>query len=98
MAAILEIPTQPRPQTMVSGPTVSKGLASASRLDTWLRSQSSNAMRHAAALRPFGKDEFGKDPSSPSDAHIEVVNDLINNLRQNLLGVSRQVSAAATLA
>jgi hypothetical protein len=98
MAAILEIPAQPRPPTAASGQTVSTDVASASSLDTWLRSQSSNAMRHAAALRPFEKDEFGKSASSPSDAHIEVVNDLINNLRQNLLGVSRQVSAAATLA
>src|SRR5689334_15195710 len=98
MSAILEIPAQSRPQTTTNGHQVAAGAASADSLETWLRSQSINAMRHTAALRPFGKDEFGKDPSSPSDAHIEVVNDLINNLRRNLLGVSRQVSAAATLA
>jgi hypothetical protein len=98
MAAILEIPAQPRPETKAHGRPVPARTSSTGSLQTWLRSQAVNAMRHAAALRPFGKDEFGAGPESPSDAHVEVVNDLINDLRRRLLGVSRQVSASAAIA
>jgi len=52
-------------------------------------------MRHAAALRPFQKDEFGTSPASPSDAHTEAVNDMMAGLRRRLLELSRQVTTAS---
>jgi hypothetical protein len=45
----------------------------------WLRAQSINVTRHAAALRPFKRDEFGPGQAAPSEGHIQVVNDLITN-------------------
>jgi hypothetical protein len=100
MAAILETVTQPG-RTAADYSFVSE--ASVVRtdpppLEAWLKTQSVNAMRNAAAMRPFRKDEFGLGPASPSDAHIEAVNDLTTTLRRQLLETSRQVSAAATLA
>ena len=32
----------------------------------WLRAQSINVTRHAAALRPFKRDEFGPGQAAPS--------------------------------
>jgi hypothetical protein len=66
------------------------------RLGDWARVQSINAARHAAAIRPFLRDEFGKGPESPSDAHIEAANELTNELRRQILGLSRRVAAAAS--
>jgi hypothetical protein len=67
-------------------------------LPAWLRAQSINVVRHAAALRPFRREEFGKGPASPSEGHIQVVNNLISKLRRGLLkmskGVTRAISAA----
>lgn len=97
MAANPETLVQLR-QTDAGYKSVAAELAGPGPLGTWLRAQSLNAMRHAAALRPFQKDEFGTGPASPSDAHIEVVNDLMAGFRQQLLALSRQVSTAATLA
>jgi hypothetical protein len=51
-------------------------------LPTWLRAQSINVSRHAAALRPFRREEFGTGQASPSEGHIQVVNHLISKLRQ----------------
>jgi len=56
----------------------------------WLRAQSINVTRHAAALRPFKRDEFGPGQSAPSEGHIQVVNDLITKLRRGLLKMSRK--------
>jgi hypothetical protein len=60
-------------------------------LAPWLRAQSINVTRHAAALRPFKREEFGSGPAAPSEGHIQVVNDLITNLRRGLLKVSDNV-------
>ena len=43
-------------------------------LQPWLRAQSINVTRHAAALRPFRRGEFGRGPESPSEGHLQAVN------------------------
>jgi hypothetical protein len=60
----------------------------------WLRAQALNVGRHARALRPFDNDEFGKDDAAPSPGHIKAVNDLIGTLRQGLINMTGEVSAA----
>jgi hypothetical protein len=57
----------------------------------WLRAQSINVTRHAAALRPFKREEFGPGPAAPSEGHIQVVNQLIKGLRTGLLKMSERV-------
>lgn len=67
-------------------------------LDPWLRGQAINVTRHAAALRPFHRDEFGRDAAAPTEGHIEAVNKMITQLRTSLLRkagvVTRAVRAA----
>lgn len=67
-------------------------------LKPWLRVQALNVTRHAAALRPFQHDEFGTDPASPSDAHIDAVNELISSLRVQLMDMSKKVGNIAETA
>ncbi|MFY9741246.1 MAG: hypothetical protein WA252_00320 [Candidatus Sulfotelmatobacter sp.] len=57
----------------------------------WLRAQSINVTRHAAALRPFKREEFANGAAAPSEGHIQVVNQLITRLRRSLLKMSRRV-------
>lgn len=64
-------------------------------LKPWLRVQALNVNRHAAALRLFRHDEFGTDPASPSDAHIDAVNKLMTQLRSQLQEISRRVNSSA---
>ncbi len=59
-----------------------------------LRAQAVNVNRHAAALRPFRRDEFGTGVAVPSEGHIEAVNDLIKTLRSDMLRVTRKVTEA----
>lgn len=63
-------------------------------LGPWLRAQSINVTRHAAALRPFRRAEFGNTAASPSEGHIQAVNSLIGSLRGGLLRMSAQVTRA----
>jgi hypothetical protein len=65
-------------------------------MESWLRTQSINVTRHAAALRPFRKDEFGTIAAAPTEAHIQAVNDLLKQLRDDLLRASNRVNVAAT--
>jgi len=60
-------------------------------LPNWLRAQSINVTRHAAALRPFKREEFGTGAAAPSEGHIQVVNELITGLRRGLLKMSHAV-------
>jgi hypothetical protein len=60
----------------------------------WLRAQSTNVTRHAAALRPFRREEFGNGAASPSEGHIQVVNKMISTLRRGLLKMSKNVTTA----
>ncbi len=64
-------------------------------LPAWLRAQSINLTRHAAALRPFRREEFGDGPAAPSEGHIQVVNKLISSLRHGLLKMSKNVAVAS---
>ena len=61
----------------------------------WLRAQSINVTRHAAALRPFRPDEFGTGAEAPTPGHLQSVNQLISGLRGGLLQISGRVRKAA---
>jgi hypothetical protein len=63
-------------------------------LRPWLRAQSLNVVRHAAALRPFRRGEFGDGPESPTEAHLKAANDLISTLRRDLFKATRKVQGA----
>src|ERR1700730_8351908 len=70
------------------------GVTASTVLLPWLRAQSTNVTRHAAALRPFRREEFGIGAASPSEGHIQVVNKLISSLRRGLLKMSKNVTTA----
>jgi hypothetical protein len=80
------------PRDMAAAPKNSPVLA------PWLRAQAINVTRHAAALRPFRRAEFGTGDASPSEGHIQAVNRLIGALRRGLLKSTRHVSDAALAA
>jgi hypothetical protein len=61
----------------------------------WLRAQAVNVTRHAAALRPFRRDEFGNTAAAPTEGHLQAVNALLEHLRRELLGMSAQVTSAS---
>jgi hypothetical protein len=67
-------------------------------LQPWLRAQAINVSRHAAALRPFTRDEFGADASAPSEGHLGAVNALISRLRHGLVVLTRRTTQAAAYA
>jgi hypothetical protein len=67
-------------------------------LGPWLRAQSVNFARHAAALRPFRRDEFGDDAAAPTEGHIQATNRLLSGLRRRLLNISKGVTRAARAA
>jgi hypothetical protein len=61
----------------------------------WLRAQSINVTRHAAALRPFRREEFGNCAAAPSEGHIQAVNQLVGKLRQRLMRLTKTVTEAS---
>jgi len=61
----------------------------------WLRAQSINVTRHAAALRPFRDDEFGSGAEAPTAGHLQAVNKMITGLRRGLLDMSGKVARSA---
>jgi hypothetical protein len=63
-------------------------------MQPWLRSQSINVTRHAAALRPFKREEFGTGAAVPSEGHIQAVNSLMQSLRKGLLANTGHVTDA----
>jgi hypothetical protein len=67
-------------------------------LAPWLRAQSVNVTRHAAALRPFKRAEFGASAAAPTEGHIQAVNALMESLRKGLLNLTGRVSSAARAA
>ena len=67
-------------------------------LGPWLRAQSINLNRHAAALRPFRREEFGGGAAAPSEGHVQAVNALMGKLRGGLLKLSDRVAKATTAA
>lgn len=93
-------------QVLVEAPQVRPARALAQQADTlasrlpaglvqWLRTQSVNVNRHAAALRPFTAHEFGTGAEAPTEAHLQAVNALINDLRTRLLRLTRGVTEGA---
>ena len=64
----------------------------------WLRVQAINVERHAEALRPFGRDEFGPGPAAPTDAHLSAANELIGSLRGHLDRRTAAVTRASAAA
>ena len=82
-----------------SAPPLEKpSVAKPSVLTPWLRAQAVNVTRHAAALRPFRRQEFGTGAAAPSEGHIQAVNRLIGSLRRGLLKMTRHVTEAAAAA
>ena len=79
-------------------PSTTSGAAAPAVLRNWLRAQSINVNRHAAALRPFRREEFGTGGAAPSEGHIQAVNKLISSLRKGLLRMTREVTAASSAA
>jgi len=67
-------------------------------LRPWLRAQSINVTRHAAALRPFKREEFGSHAAAPSDGHVQAVNTLMTSLRRGLLDLSKRLTLAVKAA
>src|ERR1700722_6414870 len=90
MATLAEMPETMREEPTLRHQPQTSGGASPVLLP-WLRAQSINVTRHAAALRPFKREEFGTGPSAPSEGHIQVVNRLITQLRRGLLRMSERV-------
>ncbi len=67
-------------------------------LPLWLSGQVVNVARHAEALRPFRRDEFGTAASSPTEAHVQAANELIQSLNGGLVKLTRHVARAAVAA
>jgi hypothetical protein len=63
-------------------------------LSPWLRAQSLNVTRHAEALRPFQREEFGSGAEAPTEGHVQAVNELIAMLRPDLLKTTKRVTDA----
>ena len=80
-----EPPPHPEPRAVGATPPV---------LPAWLHAQSINVTLHAAALRPFRREEFGTGPTAPSEGHLQVVNNLISRLRRGLLKMTKGVTQA----
>jgi hypothetical protein len=79
----------PRRKAGTSAPLISRPV-----LAPWLRAQAVNVTRHAAALRPFKRAEFGPSPAAPTEGHIQAVNALMNSLRSGLLELTNRVTSA----
>jgi len=87
MTPVLD-PVEARPQSAAPAapPAVLAG---------WLGTQALNSFRHAAALRPFARKEFEAGVSTPSEGHIQAVNQLMDRLRGELLARTGKMRAAA---
>jgi len=80
--------TAPRQRSKAAG-------ASTGVMLPWLRAQSINVTRHAAALRPLRTEEFGTGAEAPTAGHVQAVNNLITGLRRGLLDMSGKVRKTA---
>jgi hypothetical protein len=95
MATLIENSPATTPgKSPASGHRPEVAAAPVSVLLPWLRAQSINVTRHAAALRPFKADEFGTGAEAPTAGHIQAVNKLITGLRSGLLNMSGKVRKA----
>ena len=96
MATLIETLSKAIPEEPDPRPRPQAADAPGAVMLPWLRAQSINVTRHAAALRPFRLDEFGTGAEAPTSAHVNAVNKLINGLRSGLLHMSGQVRKSAT--
>ena len=65
---------------------------------TWARVQRDNAERHAAALRPFTREEFGRGPEAPTEGHVQATNALLTTLQEGLRRHVREVDQSSQTA
>jgi hypothetical protein len=102
MDAVVGITSDQAPATATAVPRPGTGsnrkLISRPILAPWLRAQSVNVTRHAAALRPFKRAEFGSSAAAPTEGHIQAVNALMGSLRKGLLDLTGRVSSATRAA
>jgi hypothetical protein len=98
MADILEHTGTPTATGRRQGARAAGATRSPSVLLPWLRAQSINVTRHAAALRPFRREEFGTGDASPSEGHIQAANALIKSLRDELLKHTKEVTSGVEAA
>src|SRR3954447_13535281 len=94
MATLIESVSNAITEEPASSPRPPAASGPASVMAPWLRAQSINVTRHAAALRPFLPDEFGVGAEAPTAGHLQAVNKLMNGLRSGLLRMSGQVRKA----
>jgi len=97
MATIADVLTEATSEAQARGHVAKAGRPGA-LLPTWLKTQAMNVTRHAAALRPFTREEFGPGSAMPTEGHVQAVNVLISSLRAKLLDMSRSVSQSAARA
>jgi hypothetical protein len=90
--------TEPDIQDGTASPREKTAVRKPSVLTPWLRAQAVNVTRHAAALRPFRRAEFGTGDAAPSEGHIQAVNRLIGSLRRGLVKMTTHVTNAAEAA
>jgi hypothetical protein len=69
-------------------------LAGPDVLGPWIRAQSVNVRRHAAALGPFRREEFEAGRATVSEGHVQATNQLISRLRRELLALTDHVARA----
>lgn len=93
-------PAMPRMGTEALAPEadVQRTSLTTAVLKPWLRAQSVNVSRHAAALRPFRREEFGDGAAAPSEGHVQAVNTLMASLRSRLMTMARRVGSSAKTA
>jgi hypothetical protein len=95
-----ELAIRPAVRPQVSAPRATPAQIAPSRPVTlpWVRAQSVNISRHAAALRPFRRGEFGSGAAAPSEGHLQAVNQMLSTLRSQLMKLTHRVSDAGQLA
>ncbi|MFL6196150.1 MAG: hypothetical protein ACJ75H_18365 [Thermoanaerobaculia bacterium] len=94
---LLETLEDQAPPSPAAAPGTASGPGEAARstvLRPWLRAQSLNVARHAAALRPFRRGEFGDGPESPTESHLKAANGLLSTLRRDLFKATRRVQSS----
>ncbi|HKI04667.1 MAG TPA: hypothetical protein VKK31_21990 [Thermoanaerobaculia bacterium] len=94
MLETLERSAPPPPAGIEPPAGAGRAERTAAVLRPWLRAQSLNVTRHAAALRPFRRDEFGAGAEAPTESHVRAANELISTLRRDLFRRTRRVQGA----
>src|SRR5947209_13327039 len=65
---LTEASAAPPPPRTIAAARARRPESASQLLASWLRSQSISVTRHAAALRPFSRAEFGNDAASPTES------------------------------